>query len=143
MLRFGGDGTIFGGVSVQGNIGLRVVRTKDDERRHRRLPRRHRVQQPPGVRHAAVGQPCRQSALLSDAGDPGVRQRRRLAQRYKASYTDWLPSFNLRFGLDDKNFIRFAYSRALSRPDFGLLRNFVAINAPDHQHRAGLALCRL
>jgi TonB-dependent receptor len=48
----------------------------------------------------------------------------------KASYTNVLPSFNIRFGIDDKSYIRFAYSRAISRPDFGLLRNYVQINAP-------------
>ena len=49
---------------------------------------------------------------------------------YRSSFTNWLPSFNVRFGLDDKNFVRFAYSRAMSRPDIGLLRNYVQINAP-------------
>jgi TonB-dependent receptor len=48
----------------------------------------------------------------------------------KASYTNVLPSFNIRFGLDSKSYIRFGYSRGLSRPDFGLLRNFVSINSP-------------
>jgi TonB-dependent receptor len=32
--------------------------------------------------------------------------------------------------LDEKDYVRFAYSRALSRPDIGLLRNFVTINSP-------------
>src|SRR3546814_5713044 len=39
-----------------------------------------------------------------------------------------LPIFRL--GLDDNNFIRFAYSRAMARPDFGLLRNVVAVQTP-------------
>ncbi len=49
---------------------------------------------------------------------------------YRKSFTNWLPSFNVRFGLDDKDFVRFAYSKAIARPDIGLLRNFVQINAP-------------
>ena len=36
----------------------------------------------------------------------------------------------MRFGFTDKQFVRFGYSKAISRPDFGLLRNSVAINAP-------------
>jgi TonB-dependent receptor len=32
--------------------------------------------------------------------------------------------------LDDKDFIRFAYSRAISRPDVGFLRNYIQMNAP-------------
>jgi TonB-dependent receptor len=53
-----------------------------------------------------------------------------IANTYRHSYTNWLPSFNVRFGLDQKDFVRFAYSRAISRPDIGLLRNYVQINAP-------------
>jgi len=45
----------------------------------------------------------------------------------------------VRFGLDDKDFVRFAYSRAMSRPDIGLLRNYVQINTP---RRRGARLCR-
>jgi TonB-dependent receptor len=41
-----------------------------------------------------------------------------------------LPSFNVRFGFTDSQFVRFGYSKGISRPDFGLLRNSVAINAP-------------
>jgi TonB-dependent receptor len=36
----------------------------------------------------------------------------------------------VRFGFSDKQFVRFGYSKGMSRPDFGLLRNSVAINAP-------------
>jgi TonB-dependent receptor len=43
---------------------------------------------------------------------------------------DLLPSFNVRFQLDDHEFVRFGASRSLSRPDFGLLRNYVGIHAP-------------
>jgi TonB-dependent receptor len=49
---------------------------------------------------------------------------------FKGSHTNALPSFNVRFGLDEKDFIRFAYSRAISRPDIGLLRNYVQMNSP-------------
>jgi TonB-dependent receptor len=41
-----------------------------------------------------------------------------------------LPSFNVRFGFSDKQFMRFGYSKGMSRPDFGLLRNSVSVNAP-------------
>ena len=46
------------------------------------------------------------------------------------SYTNVLPSLNVRFGFTDKQFMRFGYSKGMSRPDFGLLRNSVAINGP-------------
>jgi TonB-dependent receptor len=46
------------------------------------------------------------------------------------AYTHTLPSFNVRLGFTDKQFVRFGYSKGISRPDFGLLRNSVSINAP-------------
>ncbi len=53
------------------------------------------------------------------------------------SYENWLPSFNVRFGIGDHQYARFGYSRAMSRPDFGLLRNFVGIQAPVLNNRPG------
>jgi len=41
-----------------------------------------------------------------------------------------LPSFNVKFGLTDQWFLRFAASRAMSRPDIGLLKNYVSVSAP-------------
>ncbi|MEE4212051.1 MAG: TonB-dependent receptor, partial [Parvularcula sp.] len=42
-------------------------------------------------------------------------------------YDNLLPSLNVRLGVADGQFIRFAYSRAISRPDFGLARTNFAI----------------
>jgi TonB-dependent receptor len=44
-----------------------------------------------------------------------------------ASHDNVLPSLNVRFGLTDEQFLRFAVSRALSRPDMGLYKNYVGI----------------
>ncbi len=52
------------------------------------------------------------------------------ANTLEKDYTNVLPSFNVRFGFTDRQFMRFGYSKGISRPDFGLLRNSVAINAP-------------
>ena len=41
----------------------------------------------------------------------------------KYDYENWLPSLNLRLGLNEDMAIRFAYSKAISRPDFGLLKS--------------------
>jgi TonB-dependent receptor len=60
-------------------------------------------------------------AFASGGGTPNT---------FNGVHTNVLPSLNVRFGLDDKDFIRFAYSRALSRPDIGYLRNYVQINKP-------------
>jgi len=46
----------------------------------------------------------------------------------KATHINWLPSFNLKVNLSDQWLTRFAYSRAISRPDMGLLRNYFYIS---------------
>jgi len=67
---------------------------------------------------------------------------------YKGTHTNVLPAFNVRFGFTDKDFVRFAYSKAISRPDTGLLRNTVQINSPfinanaDSPSSAGRLTCR-
>jgi len=130
MLRFGGDGMNIGGVNVRGNIGLRYVHTEiaSDGSVGYPLTTTFTNYQPCGSTLPAgwiVNPMCfvtpQVTAFASGGGTPNT---------YTSSYDNWLPSFNLRLGLDDKSFIRFGYSRAMSRPDFGLLRNFVSINGP-------------
>jgi TonB-dependent receptor len=130
MLDFGGDDkTIFGGVTVVGNIGVRVVRTTEDGQGSVGFPTADVLNAlppcAPPTGTAIVTPSCYLTpdiiAFSNGGGIPNA---------YRKSFTDWLPSFNVRFGLDSKDFLRFAYSKAISRPDIGLLRNFVQINAP-------------
>ena len=44
--------------------------------------------------------------------------------KVKANHSNFLPSFNVRWDLTDNWIIRFAASRAMSRPDMGLLKNY-------------------
>ncbi len=131
MLRFGGtDKTIFGGVNVTGNVGVRVVRTEETSDGSVAFPQASIFNNLP-----ACGTPLSGTAIVNPAcyltpAILGFANGGTTPNSYKTGYTHWLPSFNVRFGLDDKDFIRFAYSRAMSRPEFGLLRNTVAINAP-------------
>jgi len=136
MLRFGGPETNPGGINITGNVGVRYVRTEIES-------------------HGQVGFPIANwynTALAQDQGDcdpsdntanqatdiqcwltPALLAYSNGAGRANTLdkvYTNVLPSFNVRFGLTDKQFARFGYSRGMSRPDFGLLRNSVAINAP-------------
>ncbi|CAN5472656.1 TonB-dependent receptor [soil metagenome] len=133
MLRFGGDDhTMFGGITVQGNVGLRFVRTDSTSSGGVAFPTNSWYQ-------AAAATPCNTplqqgnvlniSCYLTDAiknFSVGGGQ----DNDFKGSHDNWLPSFNVRFGLTDKQFVRFAASRALSRPDIGLLRNYVNIAPP-------------
>ncbi|UAL10123.1 TonB-dependent receptor [Caulobacter segnis] len=133
MLRFGGqDATIFDGVTVQGNVGLRYVHTD--------VSSSGGVAYPVSTWYAtAAAIPC--STPLSGNNVTNIScwlKPELLAfsnggsalNDYGQTHDNWLPSFNVRFGLTDKQFVRFAASRALSRPDFGLLRNFVGVQSP-------------
>ena len=131
MLRFGGDDkTIFGGINVVGNVGVRVIRTIEHSDGAVGFPTSSSLNllAPCGTPlgpNSVVNPSCyitpAITAFASGGGSPNT---------YENSFTNWLPSFNVRFGLDNKDFIRFAYSKALSRPDIGLLRNYVQINPP-------------
>jgi len=131
MLNFGGDDkTIFGGVSVVGNVGVRVVQTTEISTGSVGYPAADTLNalapcDTPLGPNQVVNPSCyltsEISAFASGGGTPNS---------YRHTFTNWLPSFNVRFGLDSKDFLRFAYSRAISRPDIGLLRNYVQVNAP-------------
>lgn len=131
MLRFGGtDQTIFDTINVVGNVGLRVVRTKVDSEGSIAFPAATIFNnlQPCGTPlsgNSIVNVSCFLTPAIRAFANGGVTP-----NTYRSSHLNWLPSFNVRFGLDDRDFVRFAYSRAIARPDFGYLRNTVAINAP-------------
>jgi TonB-dependent receptor len=136
MLRFGGPEANIGSINVVGNIGVRYVQTDVSS-------------------HGQVSFPTSQwytNALASgqgacDASNNGTNQATDIqcwltpsllaystgngtGNTLDKSYKNVLPSFNVRLGFTDQQFVRFGYSKGMSRPDFGLLRNSVAINAP-------------
>jgi TonB-dependent receptor len=131
MLNFGGkDSNIFGGINVVGNLGVRVVRTQEisdgsisypDATNLLALPPCSAPLGPNSVVNPSCYLTPQVVAFSSGGGTSNT---------FTGSHTNALPSFNVRFGLDQKDYVRFAYSRALSRPDIGLLRNFVSINSP-------------
>ena len=131
LLNFGGADThIFGHVNVLGNVGVRIVQTDETSTGSVEFPSATSLLSlgacnAPLAPNTVVNPSCYLTpgviAFASGGGTPNS---------YEASHTNWLPSFNVRFGLTSQDFVRFAYSRAMSRPEFGLLRNFVQINTP-------------
>jgi TonB-dependent receptor len=132
MLRFGGpDKTIFGGVTVDGNVGVRVIETREhgegavefptESQAFGNLPACGTALGPNQV----VNPSCFLTSAVMDFANGGS-----LANSYSSTRWNVLPSFNVRFGLDSKDVVRFAFSEAMSRPDIGLLRNFVQVNSP-------------
>jgi TonB-dependent receptor len=130
MLNFGSPSSYIWGINVTGNVGVRAVRTEEISLGSVRYPTSTDLAllapcNTPLGNNSVVNPSCYLTpqilAFASGGGTP---------DSYKATHTNWLPSFNVRLGLDDKDFVRFAYSKAMSRPDIGLLRNYVQINSP-------------
>jgi TonB-dependent receptor len=129
MLNFGGANSNIFGVNVVGNGGVRVVETGENSTGSVGFPT------PLNLLFAPCGSPLSAGNVVN----PGCYVTPALAafsnggsspNSYNAEHTNVLPSFNVRFGLDEKDFIRFAYSKAISRPDIGFMRNYVQINSP-------------
>ncbi|GAO79417.1 TonB-dependent receptor [Sphingopyxis sp. C-1] len=131
MIKFGGgDKLMLGSVNLQGNVGLRVVRTKITSTGSVAFPAANIFDNlvpcnTPLTGNNVVNPRCYLTPEIIAFANGAAAE-----DRYKTTRTDWLPSLNLRFGFDDKTFVRFAYSRAISRPQMGFLRNTLAINAP-------------
>jgi len=123
MLKFGNDDTKIGNVSVRGNIGVRFVKTE--------VSAEGGIAYPSFTRPALPGPGFMGTfpilALTPDA-DVAFMNGGSLEQTGGADHTNMLPSLNLRFGLTDTQFVRFAASRALGRPDMGLYKNYVGVS---------------
>jgi len=126
MLKFGGDDTKLGNVSFKGNVGVRFVKTSVTAAGGIQYP----IWTPPSPQPPpAPGTPAKTDPLtLTPADDIAFMNGATLAQSGGADHTNWLPSLNLRFGLTDDMFLRFAASKALARPDMGLYKNYLAVS---------------
>ena len=129
LLRFGMDDGALG--KFDGNIGLRVVRTRNDANGS-------------GVQVATISGTttvagCLAAAALAghpaSACDPLADALAFVSASVadnpidpKNSYTDWLPSLNLRFFLQDNLYLRLAASKAIYRPEFRHLNTFASLS---------------
>ena len=111
----------FGGRPVDGNFGVRVVKTKVE----------------------AIGgglMPDMTTAYLEDVA-PEVREAfygQYFEDKSSSSYTDVLPSLNMRVRFDHGLQWRFAASKAIARPEFRLMQNWITLGA----NAAGCAQAR-
>ncbi|MEO7687969.1 MAG: TonB-dependent receptor, partial [Sphingomonas sp.] len=145
MLSFGREEPLFGGIKIDGNIGLRYVTEQvkttgnigaptaqqlgvTDTFEVRCPPPSIPAGSPPGTPLPPVSTFCAQGkasylllqqfASLTGAGVPNSTVNR---------YSYFLPSLNLKFGLSNTMLVRFAASKVLTRPDLADLRNYVGI----------------
>jgi TonB-dependent receptor len=141
QLKFGGpDATIFNGITVTGNIGVRYVQTQNISTGGVNYPSTVTYSTTPT---SIVTDPVSGDPILDPVtGDPVVaynysyfisaEDRAFLTTSTAKATSDithknWLPSFNVRLGLTDKWFLRFAASRAMSRPDIGNLKAYSSV----------------
>jgi iron complex outermembrane recepter protein len=122
MFKFGGEETNWGSVNVRGNIGVRYVTTK--------VTATGGIQYPNFTMPTnCVGTPQSPAPItcLTPQADIDFMNQATASQSGGADHKNWLPSLNLRFGLSEETFFRFAASRALSRADMGLYKNYVGV----------------
>ena len=162
-LDFGKDDIGRDGVNLSGNVGVRFVRTQDKAFGSVNFPQPTSVFRPDNnvlpdgttgtPRYTTIAGYC--AFRLANPGsfntvDPLCTIPLAQAQAALAfanggstpsiaeqSYNRWLPSVNLRLDFSPKVLMRFAYSRAISRPNFGSLRNVTTIN-PSGGNTAGV-----
>ena len=144
-LKFGGPDARLGSIGVSGNIGLRYVETRDTSvgairfatvQGDRTLcppvplvpggitgtapPPTPRAGQPPSAPYPSF---CYLSpADLAFASGGGAES------TAKNNFHNFLPSFNIRFDFSPKWLLRFAASKAISRPDIGFLKNYMGLS---------------
>ncbi len=149
-LKFGGNDKQLFGKPVSGNAGIRWVQTEDESQGYESLPGtswylgRGAEDDPDdgysvNCKAPVDGQPPNPSVGINCvdlATAPNLSAALQFAAGARTTldadvtHINWLPSFNIKFNLDDQWILRFAASRAMSRPDMGYFKNFVSVSAP-------------
>jgi len=128
-LDFGSKEPIFGGVKIRGNIGLRYVDTRDHATGS--------IQYPANTLGGTFAQICQGGASPPPICARGQAFYDSLVAFSNAASTQatvennfhhWLPSVNLIVSPTDNFQLRFSAAKQIQRPDFGFLRNYVAMS---------------
>lgn len=137
MLKFGGaDAMIFDGITVSGNFGVRVVRTRTTSVGGFNFPQAFTAAEllcepldPEQIENLEPDQYAITPGCLAQNSldDKSFSSGGFVPLAAESEYVYTLPAFNIKFGLTDEWVLRFAASRAMSKPDFGLLRNFTTL----------------
>ena len=121
MLKFGDEDTKLGNISVRGNIGVRWVKTDVSSTGGAQFPL-YVAPSPPTPEAPDIN-----PRSLATPEDIAFMNQGSYTDAGGASHTNMLPSLNIRFGLTDDQFVRFAASRALSRADMGLYKYYYTV----------------
>ena len=120
MLRFARP---LGRMKLSGNVGVRWIRTHDDTRGFESYPN---LGIPAGCGDGSNGARLNARCVLSPE-DLAFGNAESFARNATGDYDDVLPSFNIKLELSPQMLVRFGAARAISRPELGLLRNYVQI----------------
>ncbi|HMI21187.1 MAG TPA: TonB-dependent receptor [Sphingomonas sp.] len=144
MLSFGRDEPLFGGIKVDGNIGVRYVADSIVSTGSIGAPTAAQLgvtdsfavrcptpTLPPGV-PPGTPLPVPTGVCAQGAANYALLQQFATGQTTtntaRNKYHYFLPSLNLKFGLSRDMLIRVAASRVMTRPDLANIRNFVSIS---------------
>lgn len=129
-LDFGGRNARIGNVGVTGNVGVRLVWTRGATGGAFTFPNPFTADQLPStcVRAVVDGRPTATTGCVVTAEEIAFNTGATIPSDARANHFHALPSFNLKLDLSETFVTRFAYSRAMSRPDIGLLRNYVTVS---------------
>jgi TonB-dependent receptor len=114
VLRFGSDQPMVFGVPMDGNIGVRYVRTENT------AAGRLNVSGVPDACAITPSPDCTAAAAFAAAAAT--------TRDYKNSYENVLPSLNLRFHLSDDVQLRLAAAKAMIRPNFSQMTPFANLS---------------
>jgi len=137
MVKFGGSDAKIGGVGVSGNIGGRLIFTVNSTDGALTYPTPFTPTQlvcssGPNPADPDPNNPTLPlvptAGCVTSAAEIAFSSGTYLPRTSREDHVHFLPSFNLKLDLTDRLVSRIAYSRAISRPDVGLLRNFTTIN---------------
>jgi len=120
MFKFGNDETKIGNVSVKGNIGVRWVSTDVFSTGGAQFPALN-IPGPPQA--GSPSDPRRYTPVQ----DQQFMNSSTFQDGQGGSNDNWLPSLNLRFGLTETQYLRFAAARAMARADMGLYKFYYNI----------------
>ncbi|RKQ71166.1 TonB-dependent receptor [Litorimonas taeanensis] len=155
-LNFGNDDPFGNGISIDGNIGLRYVETNVKSEGFFTAPPASDIpvfEGGPVIENGLPGAPgdgnvcvdpvtstpptepyeppgfCALTPAEQAAAQAFANGATQALPQANYTYDNFLPSFNLKIGLDDEKIIRFAYSKGMSRGAVGLLRNYFTLSA--------------
>ncbi len=128
MAKFGHD--FDGEQSLTGNVGVRIVETSFTSNGGVKypvvtdIPAEADCTPPPGrsvpvfCTTFTLQERNNLRAFSNDGGSPLISE---------TSYTNVLPSLNVKYNINDTSLIRFGYSQSIFRPEVGFVRNFIDV----------------